>query len=325
MRSKTKFHISEAVLSAITENAGFGAAENMRPLGAGEFNAVYEFTAGGRDMVIKIAPAEGAPILAYEKDMMQSEIFWYGKLKAQTDIKTPEIYYSDFSGKLIPTGYFIMEKVVGQTADVFEFADGEKSAIAAKIAAKMHGIKNDKFGYIQQEQFPDWYSALRAMTASIVADGAAKGKRIKAGERLLGYIDKYRDVLMQAECCMVSFELWDPNLICRREGEDVSVTLIDPERSFWGDRMADLVCFNFMEMKSLDDKRAAIDAYNAVSPAPIEINRYTEIRYAVALGYLGVLMGTERFYRYSLHNFGRIRNLIASKMLTGAAFKLLDK
>lgn len=327
MRSKTKYKLDNSTLARLYKAVGFPDAGNIRPLGAGEFNAVFVADAGGKEVVIKIAPGSDAPILQYEKGMMESELYWYGRLAENTDIRLPEIYYKDMSKAALPTGFFFMEKLPGQTLTGLKPNKEERtfaSAEIARIAAKMHKIKGvDGFGYRQQKLYPDWYAAIRGMTQSLVSDAGRRGKRSKRGERLIRYIDKYKDILIKAPCRMVNFDLWDLNFLCTRSPSGLNMALIDPERCFWGDPIADFVCLELM--KPLREKTASIAAYNEIAETKIARTRDEETRYAVALAYLGVLMETEKYFRYSPVRFGWWRNVLASKILISKAFKLLDE
>ena len=81
---------------------------------------------------------------------------------------------------------------------------------------------------------------------------------------------------------MVNFDIWWPNIICNRENGEIKYAWIDPERSFWGDRIADFVCLEYQ--KPLEKKKASLAAYNAVADEPIRVTREEKIRYAVMQG-----------------------------------------
>lgn len=325
MISKTKYKIDDDTVKKLFAEAGIFDVTEIAPLGAGEYNTVLAVTAGGKEYAIKIAPDDNAPILSHEKDMMASEIFWYGKMKEFTDIRTPEIYYYSTDRRVIPTSYFIMEKLKGRQLGTYEVAGESANATTVKLsemAAKIHKIKNDEFGYIQNGLHKSWYEAISAMVQMLISDCEKKGKNPKNGKKLLGYIEKYKSILLDVECCMVNFDIWNPNcLIMETENGKSELAWIDPERSFWGDRIADFVCLE--TMKTLQDKKVSMDAYNKVSDVKITAGREEKIRYAVMVGYLGFLMGTEKYYRYNPFLFGWWRNVGASKFYLSLAFKIL--
>ena len=76
---------------------------------AREFSAVFAVRANGREYALKIAPRADIPVLTYEQNMMASEVFWYGVMREQADIRVPDVYAVDDSKSLLPASYFIME------------------------------------------------------------------------------------------------------------------------------------------------------------------------------------------------------------------------
>ncbi|HWQ59298.1 MAG TPA: aminoglycoside phosphotransferase family protein [Clostridia bacterium] len=325
MISRTKYRIDGAALEKLFRSAGIDGAANIAPLGAGEYNAVFSAKAGGREYAVKIAPTDGTPILTYERDMLASEVYWYGLMRERTSIPVPEIHHADFSRKLIPAGFFIMEKLQGRQMDQMDFTRAEKAdctAQLAKMAAQIHRIKNDRFGYIQNGLYEDWHRAIRAMAQSLMEDAAARGVTPRRGKKLLSLIDKHRETLAKAECSMVNFDIWPPNIICRREEGAMIYAWIDPERSFWGDRIVDFVCLEMMT--PLAGKKASLDAYNSVADSPVLATGEERIRYAVAQGYLALIMEVEKLYRYTPFHYGWWRNVAAAAMLYRSAFEALE-
>ena len=325
MISRTKYKISPTAIAELFEAANIGGVTDIAPLGAGEYNAVFSAAAGGKEYAVKIAPAEDAVVLTYEKDMMRSELFWYQQMKEHSPIAVPQIYHADFDKKLIPTNYFIMEKLPGLPLGKMEFSETEKkdsAAEMARMAAQLHKIKNDRFGYIQNGLYDDWHQAIRAMVQMLLDDCAHRGQRSRHGEKLLSFIDKYRDVLAKAECSMVYFDIWPANIICSRESGTIRYAWIDPERSFWGDRIADFVCLEMLT--PLPDKKISLEAYNAAADQPVMATQEETIRYAVAQGYLGLIMEIEKYFRYSPVHFGWWRNVFVSGLLFKKAFGALD-
>ena len=324
MISRTKYPIEEDGVRALLERAGIMGIRSVAPLGAGEYNAVFEGRTADRSYVIKIAPPASVPILTYEKEIMRAEVYWYRQMRENTDIRVPEVYYQDFERRKIPTDYFIMEKLPGRQMDQMDFSAGEKaeaSAQTAKMAARLHQIRGERFGYIQNGLFDSWYEALRSMVSNVWEDGLQKGVRSRRGERLLREIDRNRSVLEQVECRMVNFDIWAPNILCSRLNGRVQYAWIDPERSFWGDRISDFVCLE--PAKPLAEKKKSLAAYNSVSEEPIRLMREEQIRCAVAQGYMGLIQEIEKLYRYTPRHFGWWRNVASSAMFYRLAFQVL--
>ncbi len=187
MVSRTKYLLDDDTVKRLFKKAGITGVTGIAPLGAGEYNAVYAVKAD-KEYVLKVAPAEDVPVLTYEKNMMQSEVYWYNLLRTQTDIRVPEVYFEDVSKTVIPTPYFIMEKIEGEQMDKFRMTDSEKETCARRVAqmvAQLHKIQNPKFGYIQNGLYDNWYGALTGMLENLICDAARVGKKSPKGEKLL--------------------------------------------------------------------------------------------------------------------------------------------
>lgn len=324
MISRTKYPIDAAGVQNLFNAAGIPGAQEVVPLGAGEYNAVFAARAQDRPYVIKIAPPPEIPVLTYEKELMRAEIYWYDQMRTHTEIRVPAIYAQDFEHREIPADWFIMEKLEGKQLDQMDFTPAEKADAAvqtARMAAQIHRIKNDRFGYIQNGLYDSWYLAIRAMVTNLIEDAARVGKRSPRGEKLLRYIDRYQSVLEQADCRMVNFDIWAPNILCTRKDGGIEYAWIDPERSFWGDRIADFICLE--TFKPLREKKASLAAYNSVAEEPVTVTRDTEIRYAVALGYVALIQEVEKYYRYTPRHFGWWRNVLCCKFFYTRAFGVL--
>jgi len=326
MISRTKYSIEETAILQVFVAAGIPGVTSAAPLGYGEFNAVYLARSDERSYVLKIAPRSTAPVMTYEQNMMASEVFWYDILREKTTIRVPEVYLSDFSRTILPVPYFIMEYLPGETLNKAALSPAERAEVDAMLpamAAQLHAIKNAQFGYPQNGLFDSWYIAVHAFVAQTLADCTRKHRRSRRGERLLRFIERHRDILEHVEGCMVNFDIWPANSIVQRENGNIQLCWIDPERSFWGDRMLDFVCFAFHQ--PLSSKPDVLAAYNAASDTPVLLTREEQIRFAIGQGYLALIMETEKYYRYTAFNYGWWRNVFACRMLYRAAFAALSE
>lgn len=326
MISKTKKELTPQEIKILCAGAGFEEIENIHTLGAGEFNAVYAFDAGGEGYALKVAPSADTPVMTYERNMMHSELFWYEQIREHSDIAIPEIVYTDLSRSLLKSDFFIMRRIAGKQMNETQFRREEKQRAAMlmpQIAAKLHRIPNDGFGYPQNGLHDTWTRALCAMTEAMVEDAAKMGQTCGNGEKTLQYIHKHQSVLDRVPCRMVSFDLWEANIICEPVEDGLRFVMIDPERGFWGDPVMDFNCFGFG--KALRDKREGLGYYNSLAEQPVAIGRGEEIRNAFAQAYLGVIMEVERYYRYVPGDEGWTRNDRVCELLFQNAFACLEQ
>ena len=193
MKSKTKFLTDDETIRKLYLNAGYKQVTGIKLLGNGEFNAVYEAVADGRPTALKISPPSRAEVMQYENGMMKAELYWYEQIRKNTSIRVPAVYHRDFSRRLIDADWFIMEKLEGEQMDTFAFSKDEKTQsqnILAEMAGEIHNITGEKFGYIQNKLYDNWYLALRSAVKNLLSDCAKKGRRSRRGETFLGCIDR---------------------------------------------------------------------------------------------------------------------------------------
>jgi len=325
MTSSTKYQIDHATILRLFKNAGISDITQVAPLGDGEFNAVYAARSPEREYVLKIAPPERAPVMAYERNMMEQEVFWYRVMREHTTIRVPEVYAADFSRTLLPVPYFIMERLPGaplSKAHLNAAERAEAEILLARMTADMHRVKNAQFGYAQCGLHETWYAAIHATVIQMLGDCAQKKRRSRRGERLFQQIERHRATLEQVQGCMVNFDIWPANILVSHENGALQLGWIDPERSFWGDPMLDFVCFAFHQ--PLSSKEELIAAYNMATDVPVSLSRGELFRFAIGQGYLALIMETEKYYRYSPLRFGWWRNVLACRLLYRAAFAALE-
>ncbi|MBR5115878.1 MAG: aminoglycoside phosphotransferase family protein, partial [Lachnospiraceae bacterium] len=302
-----------------------GNATEISALGDGEFNAAYRVSCeNGESYALKIAPPAEAKVLTYEKNMMESEVFWYGQMHEKTDILCPRVVAGDFSKQIIGSNCFIMEMMEGVPLYAAGLSGAKLEEVRRQkigMLTKIHRITNDGFGYRQRGLKDTWYEALRSMALDLVTDCKGLGYDTPDGERFLQLIDKHEKLLRTVPCRMVNFDLWDSNVLYNeRSGK---ICWIDPERGFWGDPVADFITLGPGQKVPLSSKRKELEIYNGMAQEKIELTAETEIRYALAVCYLALIEEVEKYVRYETDNPNYIRNTADARQMYDMAFTIL--
>ncbi|WP_029231182.1 phosphotransferase family protein [Butyrivibrio sp. VCB2006] len=323
IKSKTKYEATPEEIRELFNTHKIGAVTDINPLGNGEFNAAYKVTCDNRvSYALKIAPPEGATVLTYEKNMMESEVFWYKKMHENTDILCPEVYVSDFSKNIIKSNCFVMQMMEGEPLWAVNFSDQEYENVQKQkigMLAKIHRITNDKFGYIQSGLYDTWYEALKSMACNLVTDCKALGYETPDGEKFLRLIDKHEQLLRKVLCRMVNFDLWDSNVLYNNG----KICWIDPERGFWGDPVADFITLGPGQKSPLSSKGKELEIYNETADEKIVLSDETEIRYELAVCYLALIEEVEKYVRYEPDETNYIRNTKDARIMYDMAFDIL--
>lgn len=320
--SKTKYQASDDEIRAVFFEHGIGNIIGIDPLGDGEFNAAFKVVTESKKYVLKVAPPESASVLGYEKGMMRSEVYWYEQIQKHADIAVPGVIAFDFTHCDIGSDCFIMDYLDAQPLYKCGLSDDQYKQVQNKkieMLTKIHRIRGEQYGYIQMGMHKTWYEAIRSMSSALVKDCEALGKKTPDGIRFLSLIDRHSEILKKVPCRMVNFDLWDSNVLF----SDGQLYWIDPERSFYGDPIADFITLGKGQKTPLSEKTEEISVYNSTAEIQLETGTEECIRYAIAVAYLALIEEVERYVRYEPDNPVYQRNERDARDMYDMAFEVL--
>lgn len=327
IKSKTKYQVNRDDIEKIFARFSLGDVSEMTLFGGGEFNSACKVAAIKNGVpvpyVVKLSPPEDANVLTYEKNMMSAEVYWYEQIRKNTDIRIPIVYLFDDTKEIIPVNYFVMEYISGEPLYSYDLSEKQRDSIKReklRMLSQIHKITGDFFGYYQGEHFSTWYEAIRSMVNSLITDCEAIGKETPDGHALLEAIDRHKNILEKVPCRMVNFDLWDSNVLLENGKKPV---WIDPERSFYGDPIGDMITQGKSQMAKLSEKEDAIRIYNEYASQPFGLNEEEKIRYAVMVSYLALIEEVEKYVRYETTDENYIRNTKDARAMYDMAFDFL--
>jgi aminoglycoside phosphotransferase (APT) family kinase protein len=239
---KTREQIERMAVRAF-DGVGLAAGEEaVRELKEGWFNVAYLVRlADSREVVLKIAPPKEAEVMAYEKNIMETEVEAMRLVRGNAAVPVPEIYFYDHSQALCDSDYFFMEKLAGENLEqvkaslplemqtAVEFRIGE-------IMRAINGFTGSYFGYPGNPGLrgDTWREAFLKIVDSVLDDGGRK--QVDYGYRydeLRAAIHKHAPALEEVRTpCLVHWDAWNLNFFVK-EGRITG--LLDFERALWGD------------------------------------------------------------------------------------------
>jgi aminoglycoside phosphotransferase (APT) family kinase protein len=201
----------------------------VRPLGGGTYNDVYRVTSPEGDFVLKVSPPD-QPGLTYERHLMRTEAMFCTLGRAVAPV--PEVVHTDFSRTLVRGDALLTTCLPGEP--LFGRADVDRPLIRRQLGtavAALHEITGPGFGYPQLGLHESWTEAFFAMFDAVKADAARFGVPLPV-------IPLPKAVFDEVERpSLVHFDLWDGNVL---SGSGLT-GLVDGERAFWGDPVAEFV------------------------------------------------------------------------------------
>jgi aminoglycoside phosphotransferase (APT) family kinase protein len=298
----TRCRIGATELAAMVHR-GFGPCAGVagwRELTSGCHNSAYVVTLDdGQELVLKVAPPPDRRLLAHEVDLMRSEVEVYAHSVA-AGVPAPTVVFTDFDRTLLGSDYAFLSRVPGQPLDQVAKAMTEAELAAARgqaasVAVRLHRITGTAYGYPRRRGgswCSTWRAAFGAMTAGLIADAERLGAILPAApERIDALLRRHADALDDVRRpALVHFNLWDGNILVDRtppSGCWRVTGLIDAERAFYGDPLAELVSLTLL--REIDDAPEVLDGF-AAGGTPVELTGRVRRRLALYRTYLYLIM-----------------------------------
>ncbi|MFC9330730.1 phosphotransferase family protein [Kitasatospora sp. NPDC057015] len=253
MHSATKQRLGPAEIRAVVAAscAPGTRVTDVEELTGGTFNAAYRITLDPpeRVAVLKISPPPVVPLLTYEHGLMRTETEFYRLAAEQAGVSVPQVLAADFERRIVDGDYLLMSHLPGESWDRarprIEAADQARlRRDFGELTGRLRAVRGTGFGYPQHGTLPTWRAAYGRMLDDVLADARRYGVVLPVDpEQLLGTV-RARAWLLDAVTVpsLVHFDLWEGNvLLAERAGRLEISGVIDGERAFWGDPLADLV------------------------------------------------------------------------------------
>ncbi|MGW3568910.1 phosphotransferase family protein [Streptomyces sp. NPDC000941] len=316
-----------AAAAAALKAAGVADADAARytPLSGGTYNTVLRVDLDDhRQWVVKIPPPPDTPRLGYEHELLRGEVLFYTSAATAADIPVPEVVHSELDPHAVGGPCLISTLRPGTPWHEISgtIPDGERRRLReelGRLVARLHTVTGTGFGYPAEPFGPPAASWRQAFTG--IMDGVLDdAERYRASlpvpvARVRGLFAAVAGVLDDVVTpALVHFDLWEGNLLL--DGEAGARTLsgvIDGERMFWGDPVADFVSLALLG--NVEDDADFLSGYAAVAGPP-RFDDSVRLRLALYRAYLYLIMLVEAVPRgYSPEESARTQQRVAPHLL----------
>ncbi|QBI56404.1 phosphotransferase family protein [Streptomonospora litoralis] len=319
MDSLTKRRLDRPMLDALCSRLLGGASVvDAAELTGGMFNAAYRLRLDdGREAVLKASPPAEAPLLSYEQGIMRTEAEVFRRLAAAAEVPAAEVLAAGTGGDLLDADVLVTAALPGRPWNeaAADLGPGDHRALRhrlGRVLAAMHTVRSDAargdvaFGYPQRSaglHGADWASAFTAMTEALLADGRRWGVELPEA-RVRTALARHRAALDEVEAgVLVHFDLWPGNVFVDA-GENAPgagpaggadrpriTGIIDVERAWWGDPLADLVGMD--PFGSAEEDADLLAGYREAGTGLDVSSPEAALRLALYRVYLGLIMVVE--------------------------------
>ena len=197
--------------------------------------------------------------------------------------------------------FLLMTELPGQPWPAAEdrLSASERQRLRAdvgRLVAGLHTITGTSFGYPSLALGPlaaTWRAAFDGMLDAVLADAESFGATLPHPRGMIRDLTAaHTDALDEVTTpVLVHYDLWDGNiLVDSGNGTPRIGGLIDAERAFWGDPLADFVSLALLS--DIRKDRAFLDGYRQAG-GPVVLDDSSEVRLALYRSYLYLIMLTE--------------------------------
>jgi aminoglycoside phosphotransferase (APT) family kinase protein len=310
MKSRTRValapgQVQECVREALGSDARVERAEELR---GGTFNACWGVAlADGRELVLKVAPPRELRLLTYEQELLRTEADFYPRAAA-AGVPVPEVVHAGFDGRPLANDWLLVTRVPGRPLEAVrrKLPRAELASVRTELGrtvARLGELRGRFFGYAPEAvgaRGASWRKAYGAMLGNLMDDAEHFGVRLPrpraALEAAIAACASALDAV--AEPRLVHFDLWNGNLFVDRVGGALRLTgVIDGERAFWGDPLAELPSLALFG--EIERDAAFLRGYGEGLGRPLVFDDPTRARILLAALYLYLIMWIERAPRAS--------------------------
>ena len=320
MKSRTKNRLSEEKIRELVR-IHFGQdckTGKITELNGGMFNAIYriERIKEKDAIILKVGVIPGTTLLTYERDIMPVEVECYRMIREQTTVPVTEVLAYDFSKKHISSNYFFMTELTGVTLSsvMKKMSQENVDLIREELAGylyQLHGIKGEYFGYFTEDksrQYSSWKDAFWHMFHQILADSREHGVRLPY-QQMQAALRKHLECLEDVkEPSLVEYDCHEGNIFVKESESGYQIEgILDFERAFWGDPIADFpTAFVFTD--DIRKEKAFLNAYLRISGKK-EFTERDDRKYQLYRMYILTIMAAETF-RYGFV-YGKLQEMWA--------------
>ncbi|MEU8105877.1 aminoglycoside phosphotransferase family protein [Nonomuraea muscovyensis] len=313
MDSRTKRRLSPGELDGLARRALGAGVRSSAELTDGFANAVWRLTLDdGREVVLKLSPPPELEQLTYERHLLRMEA-QVCELAAAAGVPVAALLAAGFDDPVLGGDYLVLGALDGVSWNAVTTAltSGGEEALRRELGrhlARFNAVTGDVFGYPHAGiTGATWREAYLAMTGALLADVERYPTPLplppaEIAARLAAAAPALDEVTTPH---LVHFDVWAGNVFLDLTGPPRIQAIIDHERAFWGDPLADFVTPTIFAELREDDPLLA--GYREVTP--LELTPAARVRLDLYRAYLYLILLVENGPRqYPEAEYARLRD-----------------
>ncbi|GIH73754.1 phosphotransferase family protein [Planobispora longispora] len=318
MHSQTKRRLSPAELDALLRRALGAGVVSSAELSDGFANAVWRLALDdGREVVLKLSPPPELEQLRYERNLLRAEAMVY----RTAALPGPELLHAGFDDPVLGGDYLVLSVLDGVAWNRAPEAPSEvlRRELGGHLA-RLHEVTGEVYGYPHAGLTgPSWRSAFQTMIGAVLDDALRYSISLPVSPAsVAAAVESAAWALDEVTTpSLVHFDVWPGNVFLTPEslngGPPRIQAIIDHERAFWGDPLADFVTPTIFE--TLEEGDAIVAGYREAG-GTVPFDDGARVRIALYRSYLSLILLVENGPRqYPEEDYAPIRDLSVAALV----------
>jgi aminoglycoside phosphotransferase (APT) family kinase protein len=263
--------LSAEQVTAILERC-FGSGTHtfaFKELEGGTFNETYLIEISEKEKVIlRVAPPPSAETYWDDVALMRREHNTLPFFAAIASL-IPKTLLADFTHQIAPRDYVLQTYLEGDRWSDIEDELTEEENIdlwqqCGEIVKRIHGTKGVNFGYpYPGRSFANWHDVILDRFSRIVQNLKEYQADISHFPTIVDFVHSNQSMFNELNTPhLLHGDLWTFNLlVTRKEGRPIISGVLDTERTWWGDPLADWIMFCLSIRSEEEEWRERISAF----------------------------------------------------------------
>jgi len=270
---------------------GFGSGVKLnlvQPLEGGTFNETYLIDLDGKPrLILRVAPPATPDVYWDDVALMRREYHILPFFASIADLM-PRVMLTDFTHQIVERDYMFQTFIEGERwSEIESTLSSEKNNKlwnqCGRIVRRIHNTAGERFGYpYPGPQFKSWSELILDRFAKISESLMIYKLEIPAFANISDIVHANASLLDEIQTpSLLHGDLWTFNLLIGQDAGEPAITgVLDVERAWWGDPLADWIMFLLAIRSNETEWQGQLSAFNE-GYGMFDRNRTTQFRQEV--------------------------------------------